>query len=100
MPLPVNQISIPTAESLGFSKDVAPWLGVEFKEGNSYTNPVAGLSKSRVHTHVRQVRVVVVKLRERLDKINEEIKILLKVSLSFLRKIAFDHFERNHLIRL
>lgn len=67
-----------SAEILGFSKQITPWIGVNLDETYKYTDPMAGYSLSRVHTYMRQVRVIIIELRQKLDRINEEIKPLLK----------------------
>nr|XP_039273603.1 uncharacterized protein LOC120347622 [Styela clava] len=76
-----------TAEMLGFSKEITPWIGVNLGESYKYTDPSAGYSLSRVHTYIRQVRVVVIELRQKLDCINEEIKALLKFKKGLARSL-------------
>ncbi|XP_078492999.1 uncharacterized protein LOC100187008 [Ciona intestinalis] len=76
--------------AIGYSADVVPWMT---SHSQNYANPCAGSSLSKIHTFTRQLRVVVLGLREKLDEVNEEIKSLSKVKEGMARSLDQLNFE-------
>lgn len=69
----------PPRDSFPFKKETAARIAGIFNDPYRYADPAVNPGSSRAHTYMRQVRAVVGELRGKLNRINEEIKSLLKV---------------------
>uniref|UniRef100_H2ZMP3 Uncharacterized protein n=1 Tax=Ciona savignyi TaxID=51511 RepID=H2ZMP3_CIOSA len=78
--------------AIGYSPEIVPWMTARSK---NYANPCAGSTLSKVHTFMRQLRVVVLGLREKLDDVNEEIKSLSKMREGMARSLDQLSLELN-----
>ncbi|CAK8671794.1 unnamed protein product [Clavelina lepadiformis] len=72
-----------TSLAVGYTPKTAAWITA--KKDSCYANPKAGVSLSKVHSHMRQLRVVVITLHEKADLINKEIKLLTKIKKGIAR---------------
>jgi len=74
-----------SALSVGYTSEAAAWITA--KEG-WYVNQCAGWSASRVQTYMRQLRMVVLNLREKLRQLNGEIALTTKASCLYVKQFA------------